>query len=89
MADVKKGVTKSGFEYQINAELLNDMELLDAIAEMEDNPLNLSKVVRKVLGESQRKALYDHVRDESGKVTVDAVSEEFVEILCGTSQGKN
>lgn len=89
MADIRKGVTKSGFEYQVDAELLNDMELLDAISDMENNFLNLSKVVRKVLGEEQRKALYDHVRDESGRVPVDAVSAEFVEILSGTQQGKN
>lgn len=89
MADIRKGVTKSGFEYQVDAQLLNDMELLDDISEMENNFLNLSKVVRKVLGENQRKALYDHVRDENGRVPVDAVSAEFVEILSGTQQGKN
>ena len=89
MADIRKGVTKSGFSYEVDAELLNDMELLDAISDMENNVLNLSKVVRKVLGESQRKALYDHVRDENGRVPVDAVSGEFVEILSGTKQGKN
>ena len=89
MADVRKGVTKSGFSYEVDAEMLNDMELLDAISDMENDFLNLSKVVRKVLGEDQRKALYEHVRDEHGRVPVDAVSAEFVEILSGTQQGKN
>ena len=88
MAELLKGKTTAGFEYQVDAEALNDMELLDAIAEVDENPLKLSKVIRLVLGD-QKAAFYDHYRTENGKVPVDVISAAFVEILSTSNQGKN
>ncbi len=85
-----KGKTQSGFEFEIDQKKMDNMELLDAIAEIENNPLAISKVVKTILGESQRKALYDHLRTEDGRVPTKAVSEEIVEIVTATGQqGKN
>ena len=54
------GVTASGFAWQLDDAVLNNMELVDALAEMqEENPLQISAVCRLVLGKAQRKALYD------------------------------
>ena len=80
------GKTKSGFEYSIDSNVMDNMELLDAVAEIDTNPLALSKVLKMVLGEEQRKALYDHLRGEDGRVPVKAVSEEITDIF--TSSGK-
>lgn len=81
------GKTKSGFEYSIDSNVMDNMELLDAVAEIDSNPLALSKVLKMVLGDEQRKALYDHLRQEDGRVPVKAVSEEITDIF--TSSGKN
>lgn len=81
------GKTKSGFEYSIDSNVMDNMELLDAVAEIDGNPLALSKVLKMVLGDEQRKALYDHLRQEDGRVPVKAVSEEITDIF--TSSGKN
>ena len=52
-----KGETKTGFTFELEEAVLDNMELVDALAEMqEDDPLALSAVVRMVLG-SKRKAL--------------------------------
>lgn len=85
-----KGKTASGFEYSINPDVMDNMELLDAIVEIDANPLALSQVLRMVLGDEQRKALYDHLRTEDGRVPVKAVSEAITDIFNSSGQqGKN
>ena len=52
------------------------------LAEMqEENPLQISAVCRLVLGKAQRKALYDHLRTEDGRVPADQVSAALNEIF--------
>ena len=76
------GVTASGFAWQLDDAVLNNMELVDALAEMqEENPLQISAVCRLVLGKAQRKALYDHLRTEDGRVPADQVSAALNEIF--------
>lgn len=86
-----KGTTKSGFTYEINDEALDNMELIDAMAEAEeDNPQRFSKAVLLLLGKKQRNELYDHLRAEDGRVPIEAVSDAFVEIFTALGeQGKN
>ena len=43
-------------------------------------PLALSAVVRMVLG-PKRKALYEHLRTEDGRVPVSAISQEIMDIF--------
>lgn len=80
------GTTTSGFAYSIPDENVNNMEFLDALAEAEDeNPLRISKVLRLLLGDEQRKALYDRLRDEDGRVPVESVMAELKDILANDS----
>ena len=89
MVNMLKGKTAAGFAYEVNPDVLNDMELMEALAEVDTNPLHLPKVIRAVLGDAQKAAFYDHYRNENGKVPVDVVSAAFVEILSTNNQGKN
>lgn len=89
MAELLKGKTAAGFEYQVDPDTLNDMELMENLAEVDNNPLLLPKVICAVLGEDQKKAFYDHYRNKNGKVPVDVISAAFVEILSTNNQGKN
>lgn len=85
-----QGKTSTGFEFTINTEMMDNMELLDMIAEADGNPLMLPKLVKTVLGDDQRKALYDHLRTEDGRVPIMAVSKAIVEIFNSSGkQGKN
>lgn len=81
-----RGKLESGFEYEIAEEVRDNMELLDAIVEAEENPLAVSKVVQLLLGNEQRKQLYDHLRTEKGNVPIMAVSRAVAEIFRGSGQ---
>lgn len=86
-----QGKTKSGFEFEIDERAMDNMELVDALAEASDeDPISVSRVVKLFLGEKLRKRLYDHLRDEKGRVPVSAVNNEVSEIFeaFGT-KGKN
>lgn len=86
-----KGKLKNGFKWDVDVKVLNDMELIDAVAEAEsENPAKISVVIKKLLGEKQRKALYDHIRDEDGIVPADVLADCVVEIITALGEpGKN
>lgn len=85
-----KGKTESGFEFEIDASVLDDMEMLDALAEvMNENPLAFPVVCTKLLGKEQKKKLYDHLRKD-GRVPVEAISAEIGSIFKELGEtGKN
>lgn len=87
----KRGTTQSGFAFAIPAENLDNMELLDALAELDENdPLQISRVCVLLLGKAQRKKLYDHLRAPAGNVPIKDVAAAIGEIFtaCGDA-GKN
>lgn len=85
MAHVK---TSCGFEIDVEPETFDDMELFDAIAEVESGRMmSLPTVVQKVLG-SSKKALYDCIRTEDGRVPVNEVNAQILEIV-NQVKGKN
>ena len=86
-----RGVTKTGFEFEVDEKAADNMELVDALAGVEENdPLALSRACLLLLGKTLRGRLYDHVRDENGRVPIEAASQELVDILGAFGQqGKN
>lgn len=80
----------NGFKVSISESAMDNMELVDALAEMSDeNPLGVSKVCSMVLGDN-KKALYDHIRTEDGRVPVEKVSNAIKEIFeAFGGKGKN
>lgn len=74
------GTTKSGFNYHIDENILQDYELLESIAETEKNPIFITKVVRMLLGDDTDK-LKEHVRDENGHVSIEKMNVEITEIF--------
>ena len=84
-----KRKTKSGFSYELDKERLNNYELLEAIEELEENPLVLSRVVNLLLGKEQTKKLKDHLRTENGIVPTEKMSEEITEIFQNQGETKN
>ena len=75
-----KGTTESGFAFEIDPKVTHDMEWVDIAGEVDEKPQKFGKFIEMTLGAKQKKALYDHVRKD-GRVTVEAVSSEFAEIL--------
>lgn len=84
------GVTKNGFAFEITDERTDNMELIDALADIDEgNPLAVSKVLTLLLGPEQKKRMYDFVRSEEGIVSAQAVSEMLLEILATKKETKN
>lgn len=87
-----QGKTKTGFSYEVSDGAFNNMELVDAMAELDEggHPFALSRVCLLLLGKEQRKRLYDHIREEDGKVPPQKMGEEIADIIRGYGeQGKN
>lgn len=75
-----KGETTSGFAYQIEQARLDNYELVEAISEVDTNPLVFPKLLRLLLGD-QVDALKDHVRDEEGFVSTEQLMAEVQDIF--------
>lgn len=84
-----KGKTSTGFEFDIEDERLDDMELVDIMAEIDENPLLMPKLCKMLLGEEQKKRLYDHLRSEDGRVPIEATTNAIQEIFSSPGDLKN
>lgn len=88
------GKTSTGFEFCVNENVMDDIEVVDAIAEIGsddiyENAAGFSTLCKKLLGKEKKK-LYDHVRTEDGRVPSAALEKELLEIFKAFGkQGKN
>lgn len=81
--------TSSGFECEIDEKNLDDMRLLDLVAEVSNgNTTKLTEIMDKVLGD-QKEKLYKYIEDEHGRVPVEKASNEITEIFQKINTGKN
>lgn len=82
------GTTRSGYEFSVPEDVANDMELFEALCDLDNGDATaVVPVVRRVLGD-QKKALYDHLRTDTGRVPVEKVAEEIADILAAVKDGK-
>lgn len=75
------GTTKSGFSFEIKESAIDDMEFMEMVADVEDNPVLVPKVIEHMLGKEQKQKLYDHLRTEEGNVPVQAMLDEMEDIF--------
>lgn len=85
---MKQVKTPSGFNAEIYDEALNDMELFDCLKTMEsgndaEKLFAASEVAERLLGKDGKKALYDHIRDENGRVKTESFIYEIRDIFEG------
>lgn len=74
--------TKTGFEYVVDANMGDDMELLELLTQLDGGDATvLPAVLTKILGEKQKKKLYEHCREKDGRVPFSAVSKEIADIF--------
>ncbi|MDD3185910.1 MAG: hypothetical protein PHT76_11495 [Anaerostipes sp.] len=89
---MRTGTTSTGFKFKVKDETLDNMELVDALGDSDNEneaPLAMSRICKLLLGDDKKK-LYDHVRAEDGRVPAEAIGKEITEIfqLMG-EEGKN
>lgn len=83
------GTTESGFSFELEEEILDDYEFVEAIGETEDNPFAVNKVVKLLLGKKGASDLKEHCRDENGRVRTSRIEKEIVDILNNAGKSKN
>ena len=82
--------TESGFSIELEESTLDNMEVLDALSDLDEgNPLAMSRLVVKLLGKDGKKRLYDHLRTEDGRVPASAVESAIMELFQSIKAGKN
>lgn len=89
---MKKVKLEDGFEMQLDDHVLDNMELIDTLAEMknDDDLVAISRLLKLMLGETGRKKLYDHIREKDGRVPIVAASKAVWEIFKSyKDEGKN
>ena len=83
------GVTKSGFAYSILEKNVRNYELVEALGELETNPLALPRVMNLLLGKEQAQKLKNHLRDEDGVVDTEQITSELKNIFESQKRLKN
>lgn len=88
---MKEGVTKTGFHFSLEDDAMDDMDLVEELANMQENDLiAITRVVTMVFGPDQKKALYDHLRTQEGRVKVSTVMDAIKDAFAVFGeQGKN
>lgn len=87
-----KGKTESGFEFELHDDVMDNMELVELMVDINTsgNPVAMGNAMTAMLGAKQKKALYDHLRTEDGRVPVSKVSMAFVDVIkAAKEKGKN
>lgn len=84
-----KGTTKTGFRYEIADERLNNFELVEILADIDENPLLMPKLLDLLLGERQARNLKNYLRDEDGFVSTEKIEATITEIFNSKSKVKN
>lgn len=75
-----KGTTKTDFPFNISMERMENYEVVETIAEIDENPLVLPRLLKLLLGD-QVAALKDHVRGEDGIVPTQKLMDEVRDIF--------
>ena len=76
------GVTPSGFKFSIEEEARDDMEMLENLVAMTQGDMAaMPKILESLLGEDQKKKLYEHCRSKKGRVSAKKVAKELQDIF--------
>lgn len=76
-----KGTTGTGFAFEVDEEILNDIEFLELYVAWEKDGRGVFPLMDFVLGPEQKRALYEHHRNERGYSPKEDVVAAFREIL--------
>ena len=76
-----KGKTQSGFSFKLDNNKLDDMELLEFLAGVDDDMTLLPELVERLLGKEQKAKLYDFIRKSEGHVSISKCYAIVMEIF--------
>ena len=83
-----KGITDSGFEFEVEEAALDDWDFVEALAELEEKPQNIVKAAKILLGKDQVNRLREHNR-KGERVSLTGMSNDIMSIMNNIKKGKN
>lgn len=82
--------TASGFECDVNEQVLDDVEVLDYLVAIDEGDTRkYPRLMAKIFTPETKQALYDHVRTEDGRVPYSAFGAEITDVFNAIKGGKN
>jgi hypothetical protein len=79
--------TTTGFAWEIDDDARDDQELVDAFVEMDAHPEKYCTVLDILLGTDGKAALYEHCRNEKGRVKATRIQHELADIINSMKAG--
>lgn len=80
------GKTAKGFDFAVQDDVLDDMELLEGLISLDNGEVShLTDTLEALLGKEQKKALYEFLRGENGRVKATDVMAAVAEIFAALS----
>lgn len=77
-----KGTTESGFQFELEEDVLDDYELWEDLIDVEEGrSTRIASVANRMLGQDQKKAMLDHLREDGGRVPIRKVFGEIGDII--------
>ena len=76
-----KGTLSNGFRYSIENDVFDDYEILELIADVEDNPTSITKLVTLILGEKQKNNLIKYLKNKEGKARLSTMERLMGELF--------
>lgn len=84
------GKTKTGFEFFVEDGALDDWELLEVLADIDDGKTQkIGTAIKLLLGADQARALKEHCRNDEGRVPTSAMMAEVGEIFAELRKNKD
>lgn len=85
-----KGNTESGFEFELDDEVLDDWELLECFREIDNgNEEYIIDAAKLLLGDEQYEALKAFIKSKHGKIKASLMTKEIANVLNVSKEGKN
>ena len=89
---VVKGKTKTGFEFELDTELIDDYEVLEMYEDIKDTGLGARKLLTRLIGEDGYNRLKEHCRKKDGTISAKRIGHEMNDIIStnvGDTEPKN
>lgn len=83
------GKTTTGFDFTIEDSALDDWELMEVLADIDDGKTQkIGTAVKLLLGKEQADLLKEHCRNDEGRVPATAMMAEVGEIFAAMRENK-
>lgn len=91
MAEIVKGKTSTGFEYEIDKEIVDDWNFIERLARVEQGQSvsEMINVIVTLIGKDGYESLKKHCQADTGRIPIKRLMNEYYEIMGDNDFTKN